>query len=267
MAAFCRILKNVIRVNLTLRKCLPNSRTASRQCSALSPAAGRKPAAFFLGIVMPKIRVSAYIDGFNLYHAINDANRAQRGAINHLKWCNLWSLMELFTDPHQHEVVSVKFFTAYPTWKPDSEQRHREYVKALGFYGVETILGQFKPKDAYCKVCSSTYKAREEKESDVNVAMHLVSDAHEDLFDQAFLVTNDSDLLGPSRLVRAKFPNKKLKVIAPPYRRHSKELWAVATHRTQIQQQHLEACQLPQTAHDATGNAIFLRPPNYDPPA
>lgn len=61
-------------------------------------------------------RVFCYIDGFNVYHAIDDANRAVRGARSHLKWLNLNSLMTEFTDPSVHEISAVKFFTAYPTW-------------------------------------------------------------------------------------------------------------------------------------------------------
>jgi uncharacterized LabA/DUF88 family protein len=212
------------------------------------------------------IKVACYIDGFNIYHAIDDENRAARGALNHLKWCDFRRLMERFVDPSVHQIVAIKFFTAYPTWNPAKEARHREFVKALSHHGVETVLGKFKTKDAFCKKCKSTYQVREEKESDVNIAMHLVSDAYEGLFDQAFLVTNDSDLLGPVRLVRAKFPKKRVKIISPPFRYHSKELWAAATHRAKILQEHLEAALLPQTAKDGAGITIFTRPTEYDPP-
>ena len=33
-------------------------------------------------------RVAVYVDGFNLYHALDDL------AENHLKWLDLWSLSE-----------------------------------------------------------------------------------------------------------------------------------------------------------------------------
>lgn len=227
---------------------------------------GRKTHGIFVWGYMPKVRVSCYIDGFNIYHSIDDQNRAQRGAINHLKWVNLHALMTKFTDVSVHDITSVKFFTAYPSWNTNREKRHKQYVKALKHYGIEEIFGQFKSKDCYCKICKGTYRAREEKESDVNIAMHLVSDAHLNLFDQAFLVTNDSDLLGPVRLVRSLFPDKRVKIIAPPFRRHSKELWAAATHRAQIKQSHLEACVMPREIVDAKGNQVFLRPASYDPP-
>ena len=143
--------------------------------------------------------------------------------------------------------------------------RHREYIKALIHVGVKPVLGRFKEKDAFCKSCKSNYKAREEKESDVNIATHLISDAYEDKFDQAFLISNDSDLLGPIKFIRAKFPTKKLKIICPPTRRHSKELWALATHRASVEEVHLQNSLLSEQEIDIRGGIIFKRPHEYDP--
>jgi uncharacterized LabA/DUF88 family protein len=215
---------------------------------------------------MTKIRVACYVDGFNIYHAIDDMSRAQRGALNHLKWLDLRSLMERFSDPNVHDIGEITYFSAYMKWHADREARHKEYVKALVSRDVKPIMGRFKEKDAYCKNCKSVYKAREEKESDVNIATHLVSDAYEGKFDQAFLLSNDSDLLGPIKLVRSRFPKLGLKIIAPPLRRHSKELWAAATHRAAISPQHLERCLLPAEGRDAAGGVVFQRPREYDPP-
>lgn len=210
-------------------------------------------------------RIHCYVDGFNVYHAIDEANRAVRGARSHLKWLDLFALMKEFTDPNVHEVESVKFFTAYPTWNVPKLQRHKNYTAALEHAGATIIEGQFKPKTCYCKNCRTNYKAREEKESDVNIAMHLINDAHLGLFDQAFLVTNDSDLLGPVRLLRNTFNDKQIKIIAPPFRRHSKELWAAADKRGQILEQHMEKCLLPEMALSAGGEELFRRPAEYAP--
>jgi len=212
---------------------------------------------------MQKKRVRCYIDGYNVYHAIDDINRSRRGALSHLKWLDLRALMHHFIDPNVHEILGVSYFSAYMTWRSGREARHRAYIKALEHVGVKPILGQFKKKDAYCKNCKTTYQAREEKESDVNIATHLVSDAYENNFDQAFLITNDSDLLGPIRLVRAKFSKKGLKIIAPPFRKHSKELWGIATHRAHILQAHLETSRLPESAHADDGTCIFTCPLEY----
>lgn len=213
------------------------------------------------------VRIFCYVDGFNVYHAIDEANRAVRGARSHLKWLNLCALMREFTDPKVHTIDAVKFFTAYPVWNKDKTDRHRNYTAALEHAGATVIEGQFKSKTCYCKNCRTNYKGREEKESDVNIAMHLINDAHLDLFDQAFLVTNDSDLLGPTRLLRNTFSNKQIKIIAPPFRRHSKELWAAADKRAQILEEHLARCLLPESATDQSGRLLFRRPAEYAPPS
>ena len=49
-------------------------------------------------------------------------------------------------------------------------------------------------------------------------------------------------------------------------RRHSKELWALATNRTSLKVEHLERCLLPHTVQDAGGNIAATRPSEYDPP-
>lgn len=212
------------------------------------------------------IRVACYIDGFNLYHALDDMSRATRRADNHLKWVNLRPLMEVFTDKSVHTIVAIKYFSAYATWKPGPHARHLQYVAALEHHGIEVILGRFKEKDVYCQNCKNTFKGHEEKESDVNLAVHIIGDAFEDVFDHAFVVSRDSDLEGPMRAVRTKFPHKKIKVIAPPKRRHSKELWALADGRAEIKEEHLRKCLLPQTAAKLGGAAAFSRPAEYDPP-
>jgi len=94
----------------------------------------------------------------------------------------------------------------------------------------------------------------------------LVSDAYEDRFDQAFLVTNDSDLLGPIRLIRERFPQKGIKMIAPPFRKHSKELGGIATHRAKIAEEHLEACRLPEIFEGKDGKVLVECPAKYQKP-
>jgi uncharacterized LabA/DUF88 family protein len=211
------------------------------------------------------IRVSCYIDGFNLYHAIDDMSRATRGELNHLKWLDLSKLMAVFTDDQIHRIDRIKYFSAYATWKPKQHERHQIYTKALASTGIQMIMGQFKEKEIYCPLCKLTHTGHEEKESDVNIAVHLVADVYNDTFDQAFIVTRDSDLSGPIRHIRDQFPKKKIKIIAPPQRGHSKELWALANSRASISKEHLEKCLFPETLLDAKGGKICTRPVTYAP--
>ena len=53
-------------------------------------------------------RTIVYIDGFNLYHALDDLREPA------LKWVNLWSLSEKLLRPDD-SLVAVKYFTAYAT--------------------------------------------------------------------------------------------------------------------------------------------------------
>lgn len=234
----------------------------------LLPAAGRKACGILLyGGKLMTSRVICYVDGFNLYHAIDEMTGLLKQPCNHLKWVDLWKLTEQFIDHNFHKVEAVHWFSAIKDGKPARALRHEAYQAALESVGVKPQMAHFKQKHARCRNCSQHFITHEEKESDVNLAVQLIADAYEGRFDQAFVISRDSDLTSPLRFIRKRFPDKKLKVIAPPERKHSKELWAIATHRATIQKQHLEACLLPQQITKADGTLICTRDARYDPPA
>jgi len=96
----------------------------------------------------------------------------------------------------------------------------------------------------------------EEKGSDVNIASHLLMDAHLGRFDQAIIISNDSDLLTPIRFVRAEF--KKRVGILNPHKRPSQVLLRESDFLRPIRQGALKASQLPERMSDANGT--FTRP-------
>ena len=206
-----------------------------------------------------KERVACFIDGFNLYHAIHDLDR------NHLKWVNLWRLMEFFLDPAEHQLMSVWYFSAFATWLPKPFVRHRRYVRALRSVGVVPVMGRFKVKDRSCRECGCNWEAHEEKESDVNIALWMLDGAYRDEFDRAHLVTGDSDLMPAVRLLRKRFPEKAVKVIAPPERRHGRDVAREATSLASIKRVHLERSLLPARIVDGSGRPVVIRPSDYDP--
>lgn len=209
------------------------------------------------------IRVGCYIDGFNLYHAIDQLSAGEKQGLDHFKWLNLAALTKVFTDPAQHQIVHVKYFSAFQYWRPHRVQRHKDYILALESAGVQTILGQFKEKQKFCELCRGTFAGHEEKESDVNIATHMVADAHLDLVDAVYLISRDSDLAGPLRHIRSRFPKKRVRVIAPEWRRHSKELLGIATHNSVIKREHLETCMFPLQVLDKNGSLISSCPPKW----
>jgi hypothetical protein len=99
----------------------------------------------------------------------------------------------------------------------------------------------------------------EEKGSDVNLATLLLCDAYENDCDAAIVVTNDSDLVMPIRIVRDRL--KKDVVLLCPASQPSAELRTVATYVKSIRKGVLRASQLPPTLSDAHGT--ITRPPTW----
>jgi len=167
-------------------------------------------AALFICIEETMKSAVAYIDGFNLYHAIDNLGQP------HLKWLDLWTLSRSFL--RQDEVlIAVNYFSAYATWMPASYARHRKYVEALENAGVTIFMGKFKERNQKCHSCKKEWTAHEEKETDVHISTRIVADAFQDKFDRAILISADSDLAPPLRVIRAE-TNKQVLVVAPPKR-------------------------------------------------
>lgn len=202
-----------------------------------------------------KRRTIAYVDGFNLYHAIKDLNRPE------LKWVNLWSLSESLLRKNE-ELVEVNYFSAYATWIPDAYKRHRDYTKALQEEGVELVLGQFKDKFLTCRKCGRQYTTKEEKETDVNIALRLVTDAILDRYDRAILITADTDLAAAVDSARHHCPNKEIFVAAPPKRmRRARGLQP----NYEITPGRIANHLLQEEYHAPNGTLVTKRPTAYDP--
>ena len=209
---------------------------------------------------MSQQRVICFIDGFNLYHAILKLKSS------HLKWVNLRSLASVFIRPKSQCLVDVFYFSAYADWRPDSKTRHQQYINALIANGVTPVMGHFKTKDRKCPDCNYKWKSHEEKETDVNIALHMLNLAHQDRFDHAFLISNDSDLVPAIKMVRTNFPHKLITTIVPPKYWHSDELIRASSAKAKLTVDHLKRCLLPEYIYDTGGNIIAKRPEEYAPP-
>ena len=84
----------------------------------------------------------------------------------------------------------------------------------------------------------------EEKGSDVNLAVHLVNDAHNNLFDCAIVVSNDSDLAEAMRIVKDEC-EKVVGLFTPWRRRASKQLMQHSSFQRTIRKASLARSQLP----------------------
>jgi uncharacterized LabA/DUF88 family protein len=174
--------------------------------------------------------------------------------------------MQRYLRTASQRIVAVYYFSAFAEWLPSARRRHAAYVAALTSRRVIPIRGKFKAKDRWCPHCRRSSTGHEEKETDVNIALHVLDGAYRDVFDHALIVSRDSDLVPAMRMLRARFPQKRLTLVAPPLAGHSTEMLGWATGKTKIREEHLAAALLPAEIRDASGRIVARRPAAYDPP-
>ncbi|MGD9711581.1 MAG: NYN domain-containing protein [Thermomicrobiales bacterium] len=160
-------------------------------------------------------RAIVYFDGFNFYNGCFN-NVARPHAWRSYKWLDLGKYCQLMFPSLQIE--HIRYFTAKlkPTpIDPDDSTRQHEYLRALATIPRLTMHeGQFlihkkrryladpSPRKLYAEPLRQEWVViPEEKGSDVNLATWLVADAFRQRFDVAVIVSNDSDLAAPLRLV------------------------------------------------------------------
>lgn len=88
--------------------------------------------------------------------------------------------------------------------------------------------------------------AMEEKGSDVNLASHLINDGWAGRYESAVVISNDTDLVEPIRIVVEEL-KKPVTLLCPSPFGAAKPLAAVATHVRHIHAAHLKASLFPDT--------------------
>jgi uncharacterized LabA/DUF88 family protein len=210
-------------------------------------------------------RTIVYIDGFNLYY------RAAR-PLGH-KWLNVAALAEAAL-PSTSKIVAVNYYTARVSGRvdPTAPARQHAYLRALeslplvkihygNFLTNEKWAGlvqppQFRP---HCTTppdppphVAYVWKT-EEKGSDVNLGVHLVRDAFMKAFDHAAILTNDSDLTEPVRIVAQEL-NLPVTLLTP-VSKPSTSLVRYASHVRHITP-YLGPCILPDPVILANGRKV-----------
>ena len=90
------------------------------------------------------------------------------------------------------------------------------------------------------------FHTMEEKGSDVNLAAHLLNDAWEDRFEAAAVISNDTDLVTPIRMVTQE-RSKTVYIVSPGNRGVAPKLDQVASHKRHIHKAMLKQAQFPDT--------------------
>jgi hypothetical protein len=147
----------------------------------------------------------------------------------------------------------------------DQPTRQQTYLRALQTLpNFEIILGHFLAHEISMPLASNPQKSvrvikTEEKGSDVNIAAHLVHDGYRGLYDLAVLITNDSDLLEPVKVVRYEL-NLPIGILNPQ-QHPSRVLSQHASFFKKIRQGTLAASQFPSPLQDANGT--FHKPDEW----
>lgn len=195
-----------------------------------------------------------YVDGFNLYYgAVKDTP---------YKWLDIRRLFEMLLP--NHPIHRIKYFTARVSARkddPDKPTRQQIYLRALRTVaGLDVIYGSFLSHDVMMPLADPPIKGSrfvkvirtEEKGSDVNLAAHLIHDAYQKNFEAAVLVTNDSDLQEPIRIVREEL-GLEVGILNPHRHTASRVLARYASFMKQIREGPLRKSQFSVTLKDKKG--------------
>jgi uncharacterized LabA/DUF88 family protein len=198
-----------------------------------------------------------YIDGFNLYHAIDEIGNPK------LKWINLWQLSASYL--REGEILTkVSFFTAILRWNQEKQQRHQNFIAACKAVGVNVVESTFKKNKRYCRQFDRRCRFDEEKQTDVSLALSVISDAYEDEYDRAILLTADSDQVPTARFLQSRFPHKRLTLVAPPNRlSQARELGDIIEDRGELHPGRMLTCCLPRDVCDSSGKRVATMPALY----
>ena len=168
-----------------------------------------------------------------------------------------------------HQVNYIRFFTALiqprsPDLQIERRERQRTYLRALETIPNLTLhYGQFRPRRKRRPLVNPLPDSpqfveildTEEKGTDVNLATYLLVDGFEGEYEQAVVISNDSDLALPVRMVRERLglavgvvnPNRDQGAFTP------KELSDAATFIRRLRPNTLRDCQFPGQLTDVTG--------------
>jgi uncharacterized LabA/DUF88 family protein len=229
------------------------------------------------------MRTAIYVDGFNLYHSALEARPQYR-------WLDLHALA-LNALGEGHEIVRIRYFTARIKGEDgdhDGPQRQDAYTRALGCAcpNLTVHWGRFVQREKWKRIVDPPARClspaptkvltwhREEKRSDVNLAVHLLNDAWRNEYECAVLLSDDSDLAEPLSIVREM--GKRVILLTPIHLRErgertpnsdvrvpARDLLKHAHAYRHISVSHLAASQMPAIVRNHRNGRCYRRPATW----
>jgi|32_taG_2_1085360.scaffolds.fasta_scaffold04450_8 uncharacterized LabA/DUF88 family protein len=210
------------------------------------------------------MRTIIYVDGFNLYYRALKYNPQ-------FKWLNVKALAEDVLSS-ENVITAVKYYTARVSARidPDAPRRQQIYFDALETIPeLEIFQGKFLVTKPYAALAPPPQNGKspfkpwptvvriiktEEKGSDVNLGAHLVRDAFTNAFDVAVVLSNDTDLCEPIRIVVEEL-QKPVGIICPA-ENVANDLQDVASFVRHISHSRLARSQFPNPVVDTNGQEL-----------
>ena len=206
-------------------------------------------------------RTNVYIDSWNLYYG------CLKKSPN--KWINVAEMVRR-SMPSTYQINHIRVFTARAKARPADPQgpvRQEMFFRALQTIPNLTMhYGNFLVSRPMMRLVTPLADGTEylpvikteEKGSDVNLATYLLVDGFKGEYEAAVVVSDDSDLVEPIKVVRQEL-QLHVTVLSP--RGKSRELSSIATRFRRIEEAVLRASQFPSTLVDVNG--IFMKPPAW----
>ncbi|MCZ7529741.1 MAG: NYN domain-containing protein [Acidimicrobiia bacterium] len=221
-----------------------------------SPASRKRGACHIRGTLWTTrgTRVAAYVDGFSVYHGLREKFDGK------YLWLDFRALIEFFVLDHQ-ELVTAKYFTSRVKKPEESRLRRALYLDALEARGgLEIVKGKFEHRPYKCPGgCGHEHDRPKEKMSDVNIAVSMLMDAQEDVYDVALLICADADLIPAVRAVEDRYD--RTVIVISPRGRTSDDLKKNASAALHISDTRLARSQLPDPL--IKGADRYDRPPEW----
>lgn len=201
-------------------------------------------------------RAALYIDGFNFYYGVRKhflGAKEERGySLSGLCWCDFRALAERHFGV---DVEFIRYFTApvtegvsNPNFPGEHERYHLWRGAVESINGLTVVEGHYVTRDEAATRPDGVQKAREEKQTDVQIAVEMLLDAVNGArqVDTVLLLTSDQDQWPAACALALRLARpKRVGILLPPCA--SQEL---------VKRQ-IKACQDRLVARHKRGETVF----------
>lgn len=225
------------------------------------------------------MKTIVYIDGYNFYY----------GLLKHTpyKWLDFYRLFSQHIIPGitpEADVIEVKFFTANILAKfaskgqqaASSQNIYHNALLATSLDKITIIKGYYSSEQSkpmvYANPPDKSNRTQiwkiEEKQTDVQMALHIYRDASMGHCEQIVVCTNDTDLVPSMTIVKSDFPHVQIGAVIPIKQDNVRPANKGIRHisdwsRQYILDKELKASQLPDVIPKPNGRGVYTKPKHW----